>query len=121
MFRLNVLVILGTVILTTLISYFGNHSFNQLSWINTLFNCSLFLTVIGSMMIVIQGGFFNGILRSFRLFFQKTNRIEQVLEEIEGTKESLSPYRFRFMLAFPFLISGTILLLFSIFFSLNFY
>jgi hypothetical protein len=121
MFRLNIMVILGTLFLSTLFSYLNNHSFNQLSWINTLFNCSLFLTVIGGVMIVIQGGFFNGIVRSFRLFFRKTNRIEQILEEIEGEKGNFIPYHITFGLTFPFLISGTILLLFSILLSLNFY
>jgi hypothetical protein len=72
-------------------------------------------------MIVIQGGFFNGIVRSFRLFFRKTNRIEQILEDIEGVKEDLDPDRLTFRLTLPILISGTILLLFSIFLSWNFY
>lgn len=121
MFRLNILVILGTLFISILFSYFNNHSFNLLVWINTLFNCSLFLTIIGSTMLVLQGGFFNAIIKSFRLFFQKTNKIEQVIVEIEGKKENLIPYRLTFNLTFPFLVSGSILLLFSIFFSWNFY
>lgn len=121
MFRLNVFVILGTLFISILLSYFNNHSFNQLVWINTLFNCSLTLMVIGSTMLVIQGGFFNAIIRSFKLFFQKTNRIEQVIEEIAGKRENLNPYRLTFKLTFPFLFSGSLLLLFSIFFSWNFY
>lgn len=121
MVRLNVFVILGTLFISILFSYFNNHSFNQLLWINTLFNCSLILTIIGSTMLVIQVGFFNAIIKSFRLFFQKTNRIEQVIEEVAGKRENLSPYKLTFKLTFPFLFSGSILLIFSIFFSWKFY
>jgi hypothetical protein len=117
MFRLNIYVILGTVFFSTLVSYYFNHSFNKLVWINTLFSFSLILTLIGGAMLVIQGGFFSGIIRSFKLFFWKTNPIKQVLEDIEGKREDTNPYLLTFTLTFPLLFSGTLLLLFSIIFS----
>ncbi|CAH0346723.1 DUF3899 domain-containing protein [Bacillus sp. CECT 9360] len=117
MFRINIYVILGTLFFSTLVSYYFNHSFNRLIWINTLFSFSLMLTLLGGMMLVIQGGFFSGIIRSFRLFFWKTSPMKQVLEEIEGKREDSSPYLLSFRFTFPFLYSGTSLLLFSIIFS----
>lgn len=100
-----------------MLSYLINHSFNQLDWINTLFYCSLILTTIGGAMLVIQGGFFNGIVRSFKQISKKTNHIEQVLEDIEGKREDIRPYSLKSTLTIPFLYAGTILLLFSIIFS----
>jgi hypothetical protein len=117
MFRIYIYVILGTLFLSTLVSYYFNDSINKLVWINTLFSFSLLITLLGAAMLVIQGGFFSGIIRSFRLFFQKTNPIKQVLEEIEGKREETSPYLLTFTLTFPLLYSGVLLLLFSIIFS----
>lgn len=117
MFRLNISIILGTLFLSTLVSYYFNHALNRLIWINTLFSFSLILTIFGGSMLVIQGGFFNGIIRSFRLFFRKTNPNRQVLEEVEGKREETIPYQLTFTLTFPLLYSGTLLLLFSIIFS----
>jgi hypothetical protein len=117
MFRLHIYVISGTLFLSTLVSYYCNHSFTRLIWVNTLFSFSLILTICGGAMLVIQGGFFSGIIRSFRLFFWRTSPIKQVLEEIEGKKEETSPYLLSFTLTFPFLYSGISLLLFSIVFS----
>lgn len=121
MFLLNLLIILGILFISFVYSYLYNNSFNQLLWIDTLFNYSLILTIIGSMMLVIQGGFFNAIIKSFGIFFRKTNRVEQVIEEIEGEKDSFNPYKFTFKLTFPFLFSGCLLLFFSILFSWTFY
>ncbi|WP_445678317.1 DUF3899 domain-containing protein [Psychrobacillus sp. FSL H8-0510] len=121
MFLLNFLIISGILLISVIYSYLEHNSFNQLLWIDTLFNFSLILTVIGSIMLVIQGGFFSAIIKSFKMFFQKTNRVERVIEEIEGKKENLSPYKLTFKLTFPFLFSGILLLLFSILFSWNFY
>ncbi|MFC0272761.1 DUF3899 domain-containing protein [Metabacillus herbersteinensis] len=121
MVRLNLVVFFGTLFISILFSYVNNHSFNLLLWINALFNCSLFITVVGSTMLVIQGGFFNAIIKSFGLFFQKTNHMEQVIEDIEGKRDYLIPYKLTYKLTIPFLVSGSILLLFSIFFSWSFY
>lgn len=117
MFRLNIYIILGTLFLSTLVSYYFNHSFTKLTWVNTLFSVSLILTLFGGAMLVIQGGFFNGIIRSFRLFFQKTDPVNQVLEEIEGKRKETNPYPLTFTLTFPLVYSGVSLLIFSIIFS----
>lgn len=68
-------------------------------------------------MLVLQGGFFNGAVRSFKRFFQKPNRIEQIMDDMEGEKEYVKPYSLTFKLSIPFLLAGILLLVFSIFFS----
>lgn len=119
MVRLNLSIILGILFISFLVSYFDNYSFNPILWINILFYCSLILTIFGSAMLVIQGGFFHAITRSFKIFFRKINRIENVIQEIEGNKGNLSPFKVSFKFTFSFLFSGSLLLLFSIFFSWN--
>lgn len=112
-----VYILLGTLFLSTLVSFF-THSFSLLVWINTLFNFSLLLTIIGAAMLVIQGGFFNAIIRSFRIFFRKINPMNHVLEEIEGKKEESTTYPMTsFRLTLPLVVSGFALLFFSIIFS----
>ncbi|WP_375088683.1 DUF3899 domain-containing protein [Peribacillus sp. RS7] len=117
MFRLNLFIILGTLFLSTLLSFYFNHSFNRLIWINSLFSFSLLMTLAGGALLVIQGGFFNGIIRSFRIIFRKTNPFQQVIEEIEGKKEEAFPHFSSFRLTFLLLYSGIPLLLFSIIYS----
>lgn len=110
-------ILCGTLLVSTLVSLF-THSFSLLVWINTLFNFSLLLTIIGAAMLVIQGGFFNAIIRSFRTFFRKINPMNHVLEEIEGKKqESTSCPLTSFSLTIPLVYSGFALLLFSVIFS----
>lgn len=117
MFRKIMVIFFGTVLLSISLSYYMVHPINLLTWVNILFYCSLLLTIIGGAMLVLQGGFFNGIVRSFKRFLQKSNRLKQVLDEIEGTREDVSPYRITFTLTIPFIFTGTLLLLFSIIFS----
>lgn len=117
MLRLNSSIILGILFISILLSYLDSYSFNLLLWMNILFNCSLILTILGSAMLVIQGGFFHAITRSFKIFFRKINRVENVIQEIEGNKENFSPYKISFKFTSSFCFSGSLLLLFSIFFS----
>lgn len=117
MFRKIMVILFGTVLLTISFSYFVVHPINLLTWVNSLFYCSLLLTIIGGAMLVLQGGFFNGMVRSFKRFLQKSNYVEQVLDEIEGTREDVSPYSLTFTLTIPFLFAGVLLVLFSIIFS----
>jgi len=121
MYLLNFLIISGILLISLVYSYLHNNSFKQLLWIDTLFNYSLILTIIGSIMLIIQGGFFSAIIKSFKIFFHKTNRVERVIEGIEGKRDNISSYKLTFKLTFPFLFSGGSLLLFSILISWNFY
>lgn len=117
MFRLILYVISGILFSSASLSYYFNSSFNNLEWINLLFNFSLLATLIGGAMLVIQGGFFIGIIRSFRIFFRKTNPLKQVLEDIEGIREESFTDPTAYTLTFPMLYSGILLLLFSIIYS----
>lgn len=73
--------------------------------------------MVGGAMLVLQGGFFDGMIKSFKRLFQKPNRVEQVLDEIEGTREDTAPYSLTFTLTMPILLAGILLLAFSIIFS----
>ncbi|ASN06681.1 DUF3899 domain-containing protein [Virgibacillus necropolis] len=118
MVRKTLLIILGILCFSTFISFLTDYSINLLGWVNSLFYCSLLLTIVGGAMLVIQGGFFNGMIRSSKRFFQKSNPVVRVLQDSEGTKEDIRPYSVSFTLTSPFLLAGSILLVFSILFSL---
>ncbi|MFZ3580153.1 DUF3899 domain-containing protein [Virgibacillus sp. DJP39] len=109
--------VLLTLSIATISSLFIDHSINLLNLINSLFMYSLLLTVVSSAMLVLQGGFFNGIVRSSKRLIKNSNPTVRVLNEVEGKKSDLNPYKITFSLTIPCLVAGLLLLVISILFS----
>ncbi|MFD1039517.1 DUF3899 domain-containing protein [Virgibacillus byunsanensis] len=107
----------ATILFSFFLSFFLYNSINLIAWENSLFYSSLLLTIVGGTMTILQGGFFNGIVKSFKQFFQKANPVEIVLDDIEGKREYVNPYKITFTLALPFLLTGIMLLVISIILS----
>lgn len=106
-----------TLLFSVLFSFFIDSSINLFNLINSLFYISLLLTIIGGAMLILQGGFFNGMISGFKRLFHNPSRVEQVLGEIEGTRGNVDPYILTFTLAFPFFLAGILLLVLSILLS----
>lgn len=117
MVRKIVLITFITLLFSTALSFYLYSSIDQYKWANSLFYCSLLLTIIGGVMLVLQGGFFNGIVRSFKEVLQKSSKVGRVLDEIEGKDKNTAPYSLTFTLTTPILLAGILLLGFSIIFS----
>ena len=117
MVRKIVLITFITLLFSTFLSFLMDPSIDQYTWANSLFYCSLLLTIIGGVMLVLQGGFFNGIVRSFKEVLQKSSKVGRVLDEIEGKDKNTAPYSLTFTLTTPILLAGILLLGFSIIFS----
>lgn len=117
MLRSSVFFISTTLIFSLILSTIRSHSFDYLAWINILFLCSLLVTMVGGILFVIQGGFFNGIYRSFKHFFRSINKVEEVIQDVEGKRDDGIPYKLKIGWTFPLLIAGLILFVFSLFLS----
>lgn len=113
MFRKTILILVLTVSLSLITSAIMKLAFDLLAWTNTLFLCSLFLLILGGVLLVVQGQFFAGIIRSFKHFSRTVSNAERVIREAEGKSDDFDkPFKLEFKLTFPLLLSG--LILFSI-------
>jgi hypothetical protein len=114
MLRKSLFVISITLIFSLILSTVRNHTFDFLSWTNILFLCSLLVAMVGGTLFVIQAGFFNGIYRSFKHFFSTISKAEQVIQDVEGKRDNVNPFKLEFGWTFPLLIAGLILFVFSL-------
>ncbi|TCP29755.1 uncharacterized protein DUF3899 [Scopulibacillus darangshiensis] len=71
------------IILMVIVMFFFYDALTRLSFINSLFNTGLILLVIGCIIFVIQGGFFNGFVFGFKRFFNSISRKASYIKEIE--------------------------------------
>jgi hypothetical protein len=117
MLRKSLFVIGTTLIFSLILSTVRSHAFDFVAWVNILFLCSLLLTMVGGTLFVIQGGFFNGIYRSFKHFFRTINKVEKVIQDVEGKKDDETPYKQEYGLTFPLLVAGLILVVLSLLLS----
>ena len=84
----------------------GN-AFTLLAFVNKLFLCSLVLLIAGGSLFVLQGGVLNGMLYSFKRFFNRTTKVGEYTKRFDSSKELVDP--FHFSLTVPLLLSGGVL------------
>lgn len=94
-------------------------SFTFSAWVDKLFLVSLFTTMVGAIMYLVEKQFFDAFLKNFKYFLKNINKQSRIADEIEQknhrqTKES--PLKFHS--TYPILIAGTSLLILSIVFSI---
>jgi hypothetical protein len=117
--RLSLFITFIVFSLSLIFSYSSQHSWNQLTWINALFFCSLLLLIIGGSLLIIQGNFFHIFIKSFKQFFKSTSKMEIYIQEIEGKSGEVLPYKLNFSTTMPLLQIGTTLFVLSIILSLT--
>lgn len=78
---LTYIIIMGSFIIT----YFAKKPFSFNYWIDCLFIISIICLVIGCLVIVIQGGFFDLFISTFKKLFP--SKSSEVADEIENKKE----------------------------------
>jgi len=94
--------LLGSFILTLLL----HHSISLTEWMDSLFLIGLMLLVICAILILIEVDFFGAFIKSFRHFFSRINKKEQVIRESEKRSTDSVVYRKSFPSRKIFLESG---------------
>lgn len=114
-FSFMAIIVLASLVITILVST----PFSYGVWIDSLFLTSLFTTMIGTVLYIIEKGFFDSFMNNFKYFISKINKGRQMADEIEqktsNTAQSLPK---KYLITFPCLVAGSILLLVSIGFSI---
>ncbi|MUK87661.1 DUF3899 domain-containing protein [Ornithinibacillus sp. L9] len=111
--KASLLIIFITVVLSLPLTMLFYRSINILHWINILFACALVVTVIGSVMLLIHVGFFQGFIHNFKYFFKKISKTEEVVNQVERKELTPSISSINLPIRYPLLIAGGILVLFS--------
>ncbi|WP_077329441.1 DUF3899 domain-containing protein [Virgibacillus siamensis] len=104
------------VVLSLALSYFIYKSFTLLALINATFIVSLFYLIFGSALFLVQTGFFNGITYSFKRFFRRTKKIDEMIYEVNPQLEedSYLPKDHYFPICYPILIAGGVFFIISL-------
>src|SRR5699024_5850175 len=98
---------------------FAPTPFSSTVWVDSLFLISLFVTMIGAILFIIQKGFFNPIINNFKYFISKISKRRQIADEIEQkSNHGVRNLPKKYFITFPCLEAGIILLLVSICFSI---
>ncbi|WP_085521735.1 DUF3899 domain-containing protein [Tuberibacillus sp. Marseille-P3662] len=110
-FQLYLSSFISSVILSVLITFLIYKQINMLTIVNGSFLVGLFYLIVGLVLYIIQGGFFNGITYSFRRFFRRTSRQGDIMNDISSAdeEEALVPKDHDFPWTYPILISGCLL------------
>src|SRR5699024_11232243 len=78
-FSFVAVIILASVTFTLLAST----PFSYTVWVDSLFLISLFVTMIGAILFIIEKGFFNPFINNFKYFISKISKRRQIADEIE--------------------------------------
>lgn len=99
------------VILSLVFTFILYNTFTLLAIVNATFLVSLLYLVFGAALFLVQSGFFNGITYSFKRFFRRTKKIDEMIYESNPQleEESYLPKEHYFPIAYPILTSGGIL------------
>src|SRR5699024_6745242 len=94
-------------------------SFTFSVWVDKLFMVSLFATMVGAVMYLIEKQFFDTFLKNFRYFLKKINKKSQMADEIEQKNHhQTNDFPLKFRTTYPILIAGASLLFLAIVFSI---
>ncbi|WP_147054431.1 DUF3899 domain-containing protein [Sporosarcina luteola] len=66
---------------------------NLVRLLDFIFFSGLFFLMIGSVMLIIQAGFFNAFISSFKHFFSTINKREQAIRGFEGNNREKVSYK----------------------------
>ena len=111
----KVSLIIGLVTVGSVLFLSASSSVTALHMVNTVFFCSLCLVIAGSLLLLVEKGFFDGVIVGFQRFFRLFDKSRQFLDELEG-KERRNPRIPRsFSPTIPVLLSGIILFSITVF------
>src|SRR5699024_429473 len=114
-FSFVAVIILASVTFTL----FAFTPFSYTVWVDSLFLISLFVTMTGAILFIIEKGFLNPLINNFKYFISKISKRRQIAVEIEQkSNHGARNLPKKYFITFPCLVAGIILLLVSICFSI---
>src|SRR5699024_5687669 len=99
------------IIVISILLFWLSLSFTFSVWVDKLFMVSLFATMVGAIMYLIEKQFFDAFLKNFRYFLKKINKKSQMADEIEQKNhQQTKDFPVKFRTTYPILIAGASLL-----------
>ncbi len=99
------------------VGFFYYENLTLVTVLNSVFMISLVYIMIGSLMFVARGGFFDAITLSFRRFMKKGTKYGELMDDVE--RMELPSEVFEYKATEPLLISGVITFLATVLISFN--
>lgn len=88
----NILIILSLVVSLSL-SLLLNQSWSFTKWMDSIFLVGLLLLIIYAIMVIIEAEFFSSFIKSFKHFYGRINKKEQLIRESEKRSDDSVMYR----------------------------
>ncbi len=86
--------LIATSLLATLaLSFLLHKSWSLTKWLDSIFLVGLLLLVIYALMILIEAEFFNAFIKSFKHFYGRINKKEQLIRESERRSHDTVSFR----------------------------
>ncbi|WP_408010706.1 DUF3899 domain-containing protein [Pseudalkalibacillus sp. A8] len=98
-------------------TYFYYENFTVVTFINSTFLVSMLYIMIGGLMFVTRGGFFDAFTHSFRRFMKKGTKMGEMMDDVENMQ--LPSEAFEYSYSEPLLITGLIGFLSTVLISFN--
>lgn len=89
-------------------------SANLVQLLDVIFYIGLVLLIIGSVMLILQGGFFNAFISTTKHFFSTISKREQAVQRYEGKSSAKVSYKKEYPLSKYVLWLGAVYFLFSL-------
>src|SRR5699024_5259761 len=97
----------------------SSSSFSFANWVDKLFMTSLFTTMVGAIMYLLEKSFFDAFIKNFKYFLKKVNKKSKIADEIEQKNYHSTTYTpVQFQSTYPILIAGGSLFMLAIVFSI---
>ncbi|HLR53206.1 MAG TPA: DUF3899 domain-containing protein [Pseudogracilibacillus sp.] len=97
----------------------SSSSFSFANWVDKLFMTSLFTTMVGAIMYLLEKSFFDAFIKNFKYFLKKVNKKSKIADEIEQKNYHSTTYTpVQFRSTYPILIAGGSLFMLAIVFSI---
>ncbi|WP_261132563.1 DUF3899 domain-containing protein [Bacillus sp. Marseille-Q3570] len=84
--------------------YFYYDNITVVTFINSIFLISMLYIMLGGLMFVTRGGFFDAITLSFRRFMKKGTKMGEIMEDVENSE--LPSEAFEYTFSEPLLLTG---------------
>lgn len=113
-FLTTCIVVISMMMMMTILT---RYSFDFILFLDTIFVCSLLLTMAGASMFIVQTGVYRPYLQHVRYFFRHFNRSKQIANEIERVDNHPLMPPPHLPLTVPFTLTGITLSVLTTFIS----
>lgn len=105
--------ILTIITISFLIAIWDKPTFNFVTFWNSIFACSLGLTVIGASLYILSSNFLQTYIRQFKRVFSQFSKSGKLADQLEKRTDSSYSFFFEIPLTTAFTITGIVLTIIS--------